>query len=130
MVPISAPGKPLPLRDIVMYWPTAGTITISPGFSPARLITAPWPAKMPRVGKTTAVVNPALRANSIRRSEVWISSAAFSQLVVAGRSSGPREGGGAGVFVVAAVAVPRPPRPAAAAAGAAPGKPHVLRPST
>src|SRR5574340_1754601 len=66
-------------------------------FSPARLTTAPWPAKMPLVGKTTAEVKPALRASSMRRSVALKMSAARTQLVVAGRSSGPRAGGGVAV---------------------------------
>src|SRR5438105_12471357 len=131
-----------------MYWPVGEATIISPGLPPeSRSITAPCPAKMPRVGNVTAVVNPAPRTASMRESLPLISSAIFTQLVVAGRSSGPR----AGVTVVAAVvgatpataarvaAVvgvagvwPRPPRPAAApvaGAGAPPGCPQVLRPS-
>jgi len=71
---------------------------------------------MPRVGNVMAVVNPALRADSMRRSVKVTSSAIFSQLVVAGRSSGPRAGdvdgtGAAGGAVVVVVVAPRPPRP-------------------
>ena len=43
-------------------------------------------------GKVTAVVNPAPRAVSMRRSVAEISSAILTQLVVWGRSSGPRAG--------------------------------------
>src|ERR1039458_4076337 len=92
------PGKPPPIpppkpppRESDMYCPAGEATTISPGLWPeSRSITAPWPAKIPLVGKVTAVVKPALRAVSMRRSVGEISSAAFSQLVVAGRSSGPR----------------------------------------
>ena len=100
-------------------------------------MTAPCPAKIPRVGKVTAVVKPAPRAVSMRRSVVLTSSAILTQLVVWGRSSGPRAGvaaawvAAAGVVVGVAVVVPRPPRPAVAvaAAGAAPGCPQVLKAS-
>src|SRR5436189_861859 len=108
IVPISDPGKPPPnppALDIVTYCPSDGTSTILPGLSPARLTNAPCPAKIPRVGNTAALVNPALRADSIRRSVVCNSSAIFSQLVVAGRSSGPRDGVAAGAPAVAGVAV-------------------------
>src|SRR5271157_1487001 len=143
--PIPPPPKPPP-RVSEMYCPAGEATTISPAFCPlSRSITAPWPAKIPVVGKVTAVVKPALRAVSMRRSVGEISSAAFTQLVVAGRSSGPRTRvevaagavGAAGVAGVAGVngvvAIwPRPPRPAVvgAVAGAAPGMPQVLNPST
>src|SRR5438132_2753933 len=140
------PAAPPP-RDREMYWPTEGATTMSPGLASecrsleCRLISARWPAKMPRVGNETAVVKPALRAGSMRRSAPDTSSAIFSQLVVAGRSSGPRAGGGAGVtgmageavvgvaFAGAGVVTPRPPRPevGGAAGGAALGWPQVLR---
>ena len=55
------------------------------------------------------VVNPELRAVSSRLSEGFTRSAARSQLVVDGRSSGPRAG--APVFVVAAPPPPRRPPP-------------------
>ena len=58
-------------------------------------MTAPCPAKMPRVGKVTAVVKPAPRAVSMRWSVAEISSAILIQLVVWGRSSGPRAGAAA-----------------------------------
>src|SRR5438105_10692487 len=98
MVPISEPGypPPNPLEVSVRYWPTGSATIIWPGLSPARSITAPWPAKIPRVGKVTAVVNPADRADSNLASVVLMRSAAFTQLVVFGRSSGPRAGGLAG----------------------------------
>ena len=52
-------GKPRPCRRRAaapseMYWPDGRSDDISPGFSPVtRSITAPCPAKMPRVGKVT-----------------------------------------------------------------------------
>ena len=58
-----------PPRVSEMYWPIGEATTISPAFSPvSRSITAPCPAKIPRVGKVAAVVKPALRAVSMRRS--------------------------------------------------------------
>ena len=46
-----------PARVTEMYWPREGTSTRSPGFSPeSRSIIAPWPAKMPRMGKVAAEV--------------------------------------------------------------------------
>src|ERR1035437_1131152 len=135
--PPMPPPPPPPPRAMEMYCPTGEATIISPGFSAVmRSMTAPWPAKIPRVGKVTAVVKPAPRAVAMRRSVLLISSAILTQLVVWGRFSGPRAGvaaaWGAAVAVVVvgvAVAVPRPPRPAvavAAAAGAAPGCPQVL----
>src|SRR5205085_9307487 len=115
------PRPPLPR---VMYWPTGDATTISPGFSAVtRSITPPCPPKIPRVGNVTAVVKPAARAVSIRRSVGETSSAIFTQLVVCGRSSGPRAGAVAGTAravtnagVGALPVAPRPPRPAAAIA--------------
>src|ERR1017187_7408585 len=144
MYPIRDPGKlrpmpPPPPRPMEMYCPTGEATIISPDFSAVRRsMTAPCPAKIPRVGKVTAVVKPAPRALSMRRSVLLTSSAILTQLVVCGRSSGPRAGLAAAcvaavaVVVGVAVVVPRPPQPlvaAAAAAGAAPGCPHVLRAS-
>jgi len=65
------------------------------------------------MGKVTALVKPAERAVSRRRSVVLIRSAARCQLVFEGRSSGPRAGGaalGSGVVAgaVRGVAEPRP----------------------
>src|ERR1035441_1643403 len=143
---MSDPGKlppmppPNPPRVMEMYCPAGEATIISPDLSAVtRSMTAPCPAKIPRVGKVTAVVNPASRAVSMRRSETDTSSAILTQLVVWGRSWGPRERAAAGAAVVAGadgvgvgvgvagVVVPRPPRPAVAvAAGAPPGCPHVL----
>lgn len=47
------------------------------------------PAKIPIAGKSTAVVNPVLRAGAIDASPGSTGSAAGSQLVFDGRSSGP-----------------------------------------
>src|SRR2546427_4649158 len=97
MTPISEPGKlvkPPVVNDT--YSPAGETTTIWPGRSPARSITAPSPAKMPCAGKVTAVVKPALRAASMRLSERLSRSAARTQLVLEGRSSGPRATGAAG----------------------------------
>ena len=87
---------------------------------------APCPAKMPRDGKVTAAVKPALRALSMRRSAGLIRSAARSQLVFEGRSSGPRAGAAEGVVAGAGVAgaLRREP-PAGASGGAASGIPSV-----
>src|ERR1017187_5896345 len=81
-----------------MYCPAGEATIISPDFSAVtRSMTAPCPAKIPRVGKVTAVVNPASRAVSMRRSEMDTSSAILTQLVVCGRSWGPRDGVAAGI---------------------------------
>src|ERR1035438_2473997 len=107
---MSDPGKlppmppPNPPRVMEMYCPAGEATIISPDLSAVtRSMTAPCPAKIPRVGKVTAVVNPASRAVSMRRSETDTSSAILTQLVVWGRSWGPREraaargaGGGGG----------------------------------
>src|SRR5438552_17739695 len=98
--------------------------------TPAKSITAPWPAKMPRGGKVTDVVKPVARAESKRRSEVLTRSAARTQLVVEGRSWGPRAGGlveaaGAAGFVCCCPPPPRPP--VAVVGGAASGLPVVLQ---
>ena len=117
------PPPPRPPPPMEMYWPTGEATIISPGFSPVRRsMTAPCPAKIPRVGKVTAVVKPAPRAVSMRRSVAEISSAILTQLVVCGRSSGPRAGGAAAWVAVdvagaAAVVAPRPPRPAVGRGG-------------
>src|SRR5439155_25661113 len=130
ITPISEPGK-LVKPPVVneTYSPAGDTTTSWPGRSPARSITAPWPAKMPCVGKVTAVVKPALRAASMRLSERLSRSAARSQLVLEGRSSGPRAtaaGGDAGV-AGGPGAGGAPPRPCApGVAGAASGMPQVL----
>ena len=73
------------------------------GLSPARFTIAPWPAKIPVVGNVTALVKPALRADSILGSFERSLSAARSQLVVRGRSSGPLAGAAAAVVDVVAV---------------------------
>src|ERR1019366_6276237 len=134
--PPPMPPPPPPPRAREMYCPTGEATIIPPDISAVmRSMTAPCPAKIPRVGKVTAVVKPAPRAVSMRRSVAEISSAILTQLVVWGRSSGPRAGvAAAGVAVVVGVGVagvvPRPPRPAVAVAvavGAAPGCPQVLK---
>src|ERR1019366_6095639 len=123
MYPIRDPGKlrpmpPPPPRPMEMYCPTGEATIISPDFSAVRRsMTAPCPAKIPRVGKVTAVVKPAPRAVSMRRSVLLTSSAILTQLVVWGRSSGPRAGmaaawGAAGAGVGGgAGGVSRPTRP-------------------
>ncbi len=96
----------------------------------------PCPPNMPRAGNVTVVVKPALRTDSMRRSDGSISLAARTQLVVAGRSSGPiaRVTGAAavagavtGVGSRVVVVWPRPPRPAAVVAVARLGMPTVLK---
>ena len=62
---------------------------MSPGRSPARLMTAPWPGRMPVLGAVSAVVNPLARHDSRRQSSASISSAAWSHGVDAGRSCRP-----------------------------------------
>src|SRR5438093_7956878 len=127
ITPISEPGK-LVKPPVVneTYSPAGETTTIWPGRSPARSITAPSPAKMPCAGKVTAVVKPALRAASMRLSERLSRSAERIQLVLEGRSSGPRATGAAGDAggPGAGGAALRPCGPGVA--GAASGMPQVL----
>src|SRR4051794_35329223 len=56
---------------------------------PERSISAPWPPKIPMVGKVMAAVNPAFLPERIRESSAVTRSAARTQLLVFGRSSGP-----------------------------------------
>src|SRR5579864_1829636 len=127
MTPMSDPGKLLkPLVAKVRYSATGDATTIWPALEPARSITAPSPAKMPCAGNVTAVVNPALRAGSMRLSARLTKSAARTQLLLDGRSSGPRATGGAGAAggPGAGAAGGVPVRPGAA--GAASEIPQVL----
>src|SRR5579871_1451782 len=78
---------------------------------------------MPLLGNVTAVVKPSARTDSSRLSDGFTRSAALTQLVVNGRSSGPLAGGGAGVAGCAGCgAAPRAPP----VVGAASGIPNVL----
>src|SRR6266545_4247760 len=97
IVPIREFGNdPWPAVAMVTYCPTGAATTIV-RLSATRLMNAPWPPKIPLVGKLTADVYPALRPSIIRRSVCDTRSAARSQLLVAGRSSGPCTTGSAGV---------------------------------
>src|SRR5438874_1775195 len=113
---------------MLTYWPIGVAITVR-RLSPERLISAPCPPKMPIVGKVMAAVNPALRPERMRESSGETRSAARSQLLVFGRSSGPCATGSADVLPerrLPAGATDEVRLPVTTTAGAGGGMPQVL----
>ncbi len=92
MTPMAEPGKALPPAGgaIESGIAAAPRTTTSSRRSPLRFTTAAWPGRIPPRGVATTVVTPPLRQVSTFRSSARNSSAACTQGVEPGRSSGPR----------------------------------------